>query len=128
MGYAFSTYFGTGFYYTSYFVQWRVPLALGAVWPLFILVGMFWIPESPRYLLMRDKPEQAQAIMLQQRNKKTDHDLTRAEFFQMQQQAMLDKTMDSGWWTLLTKPTYRKRVTTVVMILFTGQSSGNLVI
>lgn len=128
MGYAVSTYFGTAFYNTQPFVQWRVPLALGAAWPLFILAGMFFVPESPRYLLMRGKSEQALAVVLQQHPRDNGEDWARAEFLQMQQQANLDVTMDSGWLNMINKPTYRKRAIIVVMILFTGQSSGNLVI
>jgi MFS family permease len=128
LGFAVSTYFGIAFYDVDPLVQWRVPLALGALWPLIILIGVIFVPESPRYLILNNRLDEALAVMISQHTKGGEEDLARAEFYQMQKQADLDRTMDSSWSSFVTQPSYRKRAIIVIILLFIGQSSGNLVI
>lgn len=128
VGFAISTYFGIAFFYVNHAVSWRVPLALAVVWPLFMLVGAYWVPESPRYLLLRGKEDAARTVTLRQHVVNGDEDFARAEFLQMKTQAALDLEQDSSWLSFIRKPLYRKRALIVVTLAFIGQSSGNLVI
>lgn len=110
-------------------IQWRVPLSLGVLFPLIELISIYWVPESPRYLLLNGRPEEGLATMIQQHiNDGDNQDLVRVEFYQMQQQAELDKKFDSSWIFLFKKRTYRKRAIIIILMVFIGQSSGNLVI
>jgi SP family sugar:H+ symporter-like MFS transporter len=43
--------------------QWRVPLGLCFAWALLLLVGMSLMPESPRYLVEKDKIEDAKVSL-----------------------------------------------------------------
>ncbi|GMM55723.1 hypothetical protein DAKH74_023390 [Maudiozyma humilis] len=51
------TNYGTKSYSNS--VQWRVPLGLGFAWALIMIAAMFFVPESPRYLMDVGKVEEA---------------------------------------------------------------------
>ncbi|CAI4363653.1 ADQ_G0011930.mRNA.1.CDS.1 [Saccharomyces cerevisiae] len=53
----YCTNYGTKTYTNS--VQWRVPLGLGFAWALFMIGGMTFVPESPRYLAEVGKIEEA---------------------------------------------------------------------
>lgn len=51
------TNYGTKSYSNS--VQWRVPLGLSFAWALFMACAMFFVPESPRYLMDVGRVEEA---------------------------------------------------------------------
>ena len=40
-------------------LSYRVPLAVTAVVPVIVSLGLLFLPESPRYYIMRDQPERA---------------------------------------------------------------------
>ncbi|CCF59003.1 hypothetical protein KAFR_0F04080 [Kazachstania africana CBS 2517] len=40
-------------------LQWRLPLGLGFLWAILMIVAMFFVPESPRYLIEVGKIEEA---------------------------------------------------------------------
>ena len=49
-GYVLASWTGFGFYFVnSGGTQWRMPLAIGALWPLLLAAGVLIIPESPRW-------------------------------------------------------------------------------
>ena len=128
-GFALSAYIGLAFYDVGNSIQWRMPLGLGAVFALMMAVGVYFVPESPRYLLLHDKVEAALAVEVSQHTiKETDEDIARAEFVQMKQQTDLDKKLDSSWLSFLRKPLYRRRLIIITLTVITTQSSGNLVI
>ncbi|SCV01773.1 LAME_0G18404g1_1 [Lachancea meyersii CBS 8951] len=53
----YCTNYGVKTYTNS--VQWRVPLGLCFAWALFMIAGMCFVPESPRYLVEKGKIEEA---------------------------------------------------------------------
>ncbi|CCK69620.1 sugar porter family MFS transporter KNAG_0C05190 [Huiozyma naganishii CBS 8797] len=53
----YCTNYGTKKYSNS--TQWRVPLGLCFAWALFMIGGMTFVPESPRYLLEKNLIEEA---------------------------------------------------------------------
>src|ERR1700753_1213688 len=42
---------------------WRFPIAFQIVFGLIIMVAMIWLPESPRWLLTRDRQEEALTVL-----------------------------------------------------------------
>ena len=42
---------------------WRVMFAMGVVPPVFIAAGVFFMPESPRWLAMRGRHSDARAVL-----------------------------------------------------------------
>ncbi|CAL9730215.1 high-affinity hexose transporter Hxt6p [Monosporozyma unispora] len=54
----YCTNYATDHHYSNS-TQWRVPLGLGFAWALFMIAAMFFVPESPRFLIEVGKMEDA---------------------------------------------------------------------
>lgn len=121
---------GIAFYYCNSKSNWRGPIAIGNFFPCYLLLVAWVSPESPRFLLMNDDPDEAWKIVGSLHADKPDPDQTfaRGEFYQMQKQAEFDRSMDSRWITLFTKKSYRKRLILSAGFACIGQSTGVLVI
>lgn len=59
LGYALCNWIDFGLSKTSGTTQWRVPLAISFSWALMILVSVFFLPESPRWLIRVNRIEEA---------------------------------------------------------------------
>src|ERR1700761_3742681 len=67
IGYSLSGWLGYGFSFwengSGSQNAWRVPLALGAFFPILFLCGIFFLPESPRWLCMRGREKEAEEVL-----------------------------------------------------------------
>jgi len=131
-GYLIASYVGVGFYYYQHGSgnQWRAPLAFACLPPLITLAFMPILPESPRYLLTKDRTEEAWKIIERLHRTKDDPagDYAKAEFLQMRTQLEMDRSLDSSWRIMITRPSYRKRVLIACALLSFIYSSGTLTI
>ena len=131
-GYVTSAWIGLGCYFINdpKGRQWRIPLAIQTLFPLLLLSGLYWIPESPRWLVMKGRLEEAKAILDRLHSNKSDPDnsYARTEFYQIQKQIIIDRTLDNSWMHMLKKPSYRKRCLLAVGTTGIIQCSGVLVI
>jgi hypothetical protein len=133
IGYTVQGWVGFGFYFwkSGGNNTWRVPLALQCVWPLLLLSGLYWVPESPRWLIMNDRLDEAKTILqrLHSTSKdSTDDEYALAEFYQIQKQVLIDRTLGSSWVHMFKKPSYRKRALLAIGTTGIIQCSGVLVI
>ena len=132
VGYILAAYVGVGFFYfkTTTTSQWRAPLAIGCFPPLFLLVLMPWLPESPRFLLSKDKANEAWDIVrkLHTRNDDPEHEYATAEFYQMKSQHELEAALNNSWLEILRRPSYRKRALIAFFLPVILYSTGNLVV
>ncbi|KAI9752419.1 MAG: hypothetical protein M4579_005643 [Chaenotheca gracillima] len=131
LGYAIANYWGLAFYYDpNKVVGWRAPLAFQVLWPALIIVVMFFVPESPRYLLMIGKKEKAWEVVesLHKDPGDADDEFARREFYQMSQQAEHDRKMNSSWLEMFRRPSYRRRTIFAMLYLMLTQSTAVLVI
>jgi MFS family permease len=153
VGYITASYVGVGFYFykDASGKEWRGPLAIGCLPCLLCLVWLWFVPgeydhlslvpggstdadrpktESPRYLLMKQRPEKAWEIVktLHTRDDDPHHTFATAEFYQMRKQLAFDRTLKSSYWEMFRRPSYRKRVFMACGLTFTLMSSGVLVI
>ncbi|KAJ5652681.1 hypothetical protein N7507_010107 [Penicillium longicatenatum] len=130
VGYTLACYVGLGFYFVSGNNQWRGPIALQMALPVVILCGLYWLPESPRYLLSKDRVEEAREIILRMHSSPDDpeQDFARREFYQMKKQTRLDAEFATSYWSLFKKPSMRKRLAITIFLEFALMSSGVLVI
>lgn len=104
LGYGLASYMGLAFYYTNDPVsQWRTPLGIALIWPVMMIVVCLIAPESPRYLLMKGRIEEAKNIVLRLHKIKGDPDneFAESEFYQMSKQAEIDRTLDPGWVSIM---------------------------
>lgn len=65
LGYSLASYMGLAFYYAKDpSTQWRGPLGLALIFPVIQLIVICFAPESPRFLLMRGRVEEAREVVM----------------------------------------------------------------
>ena len=132
LGYVIQGWVGFGFFFwkDGGAKTWRPPLALQCAWPLILLCGLPFLPESPRWLVMKDRIEEARVILERLHADPSDPEDTfaKAEFYQIQKQLAIDRTLGSSWLHIIRKPSYRKRALLAIGTTGIIQCSGVLVI
>ncbi|OQU98123.1 hypothetical protein CLAIMM_03949 isoform 3 [Cladophialophora immunda] len=125
-GYMIANWIGYGFYFLSLTSNsaWRAPLAFQCLPPLTVLCFLPFLPESPRWLLMNDRYEDAGKVLL----KLHTAEEAAVELVEIRNQMQIDKTLDSSYWNILRKPSYRKRAILSVATTCSVNFSGILVI
>ncbi|CAD6586862.1 MAG: hypothetical protein TREMPRED_004571 [Tremellales sp. Tagirdzhanova-0007] len=108
--------------------SWRIPLILQAFACFIVLIGVFFIPESPRFLMANGRDEEAVEFLVKYHGggdpNSTLVALEVAEF----RAAIAVNGVDKRWWDY--RPLFatrggRWRMTQVVLISVSGQYSGN---
>lgn len=122
LGFCMACWIGYGFfnYESDSLAQWRGPLAFTCLPALLLLCCIYWLPESPRWLILHGREAEAEAIL------KRLHTPEEAaiELLQIRAQNELDKNLEDSYKALFTKPSYRKRAIlglfTTISIQFTA--------
>jgi MFS family permease len=152
IGYFLSSWVGYGAYFaTNPTFAWRFPLALSCLFPLMLLIGCPWVPESPRWrkstyfpkivclwlnnlfcnlVLWKDRADEAWTITERLHRDPSDPQQigARQEFHQMRKQIEFDRTQDLSMLYMFKKPSLRRRILLGCGVLFGGQACGPLVI
>ncbi|OAL05321.1 general substrate transporter [Phaeosphaeriaceae sp. SRC1lsM3a] len=134
-GHALAAWTGYGCYFSSNEAfQWRFELSAQALAPLLLLAATRWIPESPRWLVEQGRGQEALQILCDLHGDKNNSEVSlnhaREEYRQVNEQALLDKSLlgGDGKMIIFKKRSYRKRVLCGMATMFLSQSTGVLVI
>jgi MFS family permease len=117
---------GLGFSYINSDVAWRLFLGLQHVPPIVMAIFTPWLPESPRFLIMKGRYDEALDIIkkLHGGAPGADDDFYIREFNQIKAQHELEVREKVGFMSILRKPSYRLRMFIVVFqfafAMFTG--------
>ncbi|ROT41878.1 general substrate transporter [Sodiomyces alkalinus F11] len=111
-------------------MAWRIPSWLQICPSLLQIFFVFFLPESPRWLISKDRGEEAHAIFATYHSEGTrGEEFVRAEFAQIQTTLKLELEAASMSWSdiLATKGNRRRALVSMFLGLFT-QWSGNTLI
>ncbi len=110
-------------------IQWRLYMALEVISPVLLLIGSFWVPESPRWLVYHGREDEGFANLQKLHKQPGDSNdtLAKLEFTQIKQQIEFDRQYEKNWIGLWKTPHIRRRLLTGFMVLFCAQSTGYLV-
>lgn len=128
-GYSLAAWIGFGCYFISAkgshsSVPWRFPLAFQAFPALLLLLGSFWLPKSPRWLLQQDRADEAFDVLRRLHKTASDPQETRSkrEFFQMQKQLEMERARGGmGRWEIFRTKSNRKRALIGFLLMFCNQ-------
>jgi MFS family permease len=128
VGYVFAGWIGFGFYFwkSGSVNTWRPPMAIQCFWPLCMLIGLYFLPESPRWLVMQGRDAEAERIlfMLHEDPDHPTNNAAQAEIYQIRKQVAIDRYLGSSWLDMIKKPSYRKRALFAIAITGFIQCSG----
>ncbi|KAH7120284.1 MFS transporter [Dactylonectria estremocensis] len=106
---------------------WRIPSILQAAPSIFQLIFIWFVPESPRWLLSRDRSEEAFDILVKYHGEgDRDSPFVNAEFNEISAQLKMEiENSKSRWIELLQTPGNRKRSLIALCVGIFSQWSGN---
>ena len=108
--------------------SWRYMLGSSLVFSTIMLVGMFWMPESPRFLMLKGRT--LEAFNVWKRIRGTELQENREEFFVMKHAVLEEhenKNSRSGsfaWLDFITVPRARRSIVYANIMIFLGQFTG----
>lgn len=99
---------------------WRYMLAVAAIPAVALFFGMLRMPESPRWLMTKNRPQDALAVLMQVRHE----DRARAEIAEVERLAEEEVQAHAGGWADLRVPWIRRIVLTGCGIAIAQQVTG----
>jgi MFS family permease len=110
--------------------SWRLPSLLQAVPSLFQVALIFFVPESPRYLISKDRREEAYEILVKYHGEGDRNNvIVHAEFAQMEETIKLEmETNKLSWLDLVRTRGNQKRILVGSLLGLFTQWSGNTLI
>lgn len=120
------TCYGSAFLKSNW--AFRIPIWCQLVSSVIVAVGVFFLPESPRWLVAQDRVDEARAILAKYHGEgRADHPIVNLQISEMYYQIQTDAS-DKRWWdysALFKTRNARSRLICVMGMAFFGQWSGN---
>jgi sugar porter (SP) family MFS transporter len=108
-------------------LQWRIPTALQAAMPGIQLLTIWFLPESPRWLISKGKIEKARSVLVKYHGNGDENDaFVRWEFAEIRETLRLEQeAAATGWKELIRTRGNRKRCLLIILTAIFSQCSGN---
>ena len=108
---------------------WRLPSILQAVSSTFQMIMVFFMPESPRWLVVQDRADEAREIITKYHAEgDPDAEIVRFEMAEMEYILELERAKQASWKEWFRTPANRHRLFIIVTLAFMIQWCGNAVV
>jgi hypothetical protein len=112
---------GLAFYFIKGNASWRVLFGLQYLPGFMMLAGSFFMPESPRWLVLRDRYDDAQKVLRRMHSNEHDETFYVLEFQQISAQIEYEKSQHFGVLAIFKKKSYFRRVALICTFFFFQQ-------
>ena len=127
VGFIVSTWVGYGSRHTSdeSSFQWRFPLAFQIIPSAFLVVGLIWLPESPRYLVEKDRDDAGLKTLRKLHYNGSNDEWIQNEYNEIRATISAEKAITVPGWSVMFKvPQWRKRLLLGTLIQVFTQLTG----
>jgi MFS family permease len=124
IGYMIASWSGVGFYFAPGSENdWRFPFVILGGLCLIALALLAFVPESPRWLLMQNRQEEAREVIRQIHTNKadSDHKFADLELLQMERQIAEERQMHVSYLEMFTMKKWRRRSLLCCLVGLLGQ-------
>lgn len=111
--------------------SWRIPSALQGMPSVLQLIGLYFVPESPRWLVSKDRNEEALSFLAKYHAEGNEQDeLVQFEYNEIRDALAYERSIDRGSWIqnyveFIRTPGNRKRLFILLWTACISQMSGN---
>ncbi|KAF2802682.1 general substrate transporter [Mytilinidion resinicola] len=111
---------------TNLSFQWRFPIGLQCLPAILLIIGCFFIPFSPRWLITKDRHAEAQVILKRLHDSHEDSTFWEKEYIQISAQLEVEaKEKETASWThMLTNWSELRRLLVAIAALTSVQTNG----
>lgn len=112
-GFLVAQWLGYGCSFVNSDLQWRFPLAFQCFPALILLFGIWFLQESPRWLMEQDRPEEALAALHKLHDDGTENtkEYVELEFREIRDVIIADRNANEiTWSSIFRKPSWRRRL------------------
>ncbi|WQF77407.1 Putative major facilitator, sugar transporter, major facilitator superfamily [Colletotrichum destructivum] len=109
-------------------IQWTLPTGLQCMMPGIQLLSIWFLPESPRWLISKGKEAEAKRVLIKYHGNNNENDeFANWELAEISTTLRLEKeaSAQSGWMELVRTPGNRKRCGLIIATAIFSQCSGN---
>ncbi|PNS13804.1 High-affinity glucose transporter [Sphaceloma murrayae] len=127
VGFIISTWVGYGAHYapdTSSF-QWRFPLAFQVLPSIILVAGLAVLPESPRWLIEKDRDEEARVVLQKLHFDGDNQEWIDREYAEIRATISAERNITAQSWSVMFKvPSWRKRLMLGTLVQVFTQLTG----
>ena len=110
--------FGMVYYPSGGSWAWRIPQLMQALGPIILGLGVWFIPESPRWLMKQGRVQEAQDILARYHaNGKLDDPLVQLEIREISQAVEIEKASSSVSWNIFFETAGNRRRFFIIIIM-----------
>lgn len=97
--------------------SWRIPIAIQFIWAFIIAVSMVFLPESPRWLIKKERNEEAARALSRLTSLPSDHPELQAELDEVRLSFQREKELGASSYLDCFRPRHKIRLRTLTGIL-----------